>query len=262
MKAAQYKNLQVQARAYMSTLDLDKVRQEFSKELLLIRNAKLEKGEGIANYGLELTPSKFASNENLCGKEGQCLLTCLVFSGIGNLTTAGKGKDGSMMRLTATLKKRLRRTFLFLNDRDFMIRRLEGEIFLLTQTHGPIAVRLNVFSDIGWDTFFPIKKYQAMGVKFYNYTKYAERMGNVESHQTYSASEKDKDSDLVALLERGFNVAMVFQGTKLPQQWKGFPVVDGDKDDRRYLDSKGVVVGLVQKTTIGGKTVSKFTKVA
>jgi hypothetical protein len=262
MTPAQYKNLQVQARAYMSTLDLAKVKQEFSKELLLIRNAKLEKGEGMANYGLELTPSKFASNENLCGKEGQCLKTCLVFSGIGNLITAGKGKGGEMMRLTPTLKKRLRRTFLFLNDREFMLKRLEGEIFLLTQTHGPIAVRLNVFSDINWDAIFPVKKYQDMGVVFYNYTKHSERMGNVLSHQTYSASEKDKDKDIVALLERGFNVAMVFQGTKLPQEWKGFPVVDGDKDDRRYLDAKGVVVGLIQKNTIGGKTVSKFTKVA
>lgn len=262
MTPKQYKNLQTQARAYMSTLDIAKVRQEFSDGFLLIRNKKLEKGDGIPNYGLELTPSMFASKENLCGGEGKCLLTCLVFSGIGNLTTSGKGVDGSMMRLNNILKKRLRRTFLFLNDRDFMLRRLEGEIFLLNKTHGGVAIRLNVFSDLDWDSIFPIQRFQEQGVVFYNYTKHTDRVGTVASHQTFSASEKDKDEDLVALLQRGFNVAMVFHGTKLPQEWMGFPVVDGDIDDRRYLDPKGVVVGLIQKNTIGGKTKSVFTRIA
>jgi hypothetical protein len=259
MTPAQFKNLQSQARDYMSSLDIDTVREEFSNSFLLNRNAKLEKGEGVANYGLELTPSKFASDANLCGGEGQCLFTCLVFSGAGNLTRAGKGNEGGMMILTPVLKKRLRRTFLFLNDQDFFLRRLEGEIFLLKMTHGELAIRLNVFSDIDWDSIFNVKGLQNQGVIFYDYTKKQSSFSGTR-HLTYSASEKDSDEDLVALLERGFNVAMVFHANKLPQEWEGFPVVDGDKDDRRYLDSKGVVVGLVQKTTIGGKIESTFTR--
>jgi hypothetical protein len=33
----------------------------------------------------------------------------------------------------------------------------------------------------------------------------------------------------------------------LPETWKGFKVIDGDKTDERFLDEKGVVVGLKAK---------------
>jgi hypothetical protein len=33
----------------------------------------------------------------------------------------------------------------------------------------------------------------------------------------------------------------------MPKTFKGFKVIDGDKDDLRFLDPKGVVVGLYAK---------------
>jgi len=48
------------------------------------------------------------------------------------------------------------------------------------------------------------------------------------------------------ILGQGGNVAIVFRG-ELPKTWNGFDVIDGDESDLRFLDKKGVVVGLVEK---------------
>ena len=119
--------------------------------------------------------------------------------------------------------------------------------------------RLNLTSDIPWESsewfinglsifdHFP-------GVQFYDYTKGRARYAaflrgemSANYHLTYSRSEKSTD-DLMSqgFLASGGNVAVVFRG-KLPTTWKGFPVVDGDESDLRFLDGKGVIVGLVEK---------------
>jgi hypothetical protein len=41
-------------------------------------------------------------------------------------------------------------------------------------------------------------------------------------------------------------MAVVFRHS-LPDTFRGLRVIDGDKDDLRFLDPKGVVVGLVAK---------------
>ena len=51
------------------------------------------------------------------------------------------------------------------------------------------------------------------------------------------------------MLNLGYNVAMVFD--KLPQTYKGFKVVDGDKNDLRFLDEKNVIIGLKYKKLTG-----------
>jgi hypothetical protein len=37
------------------------------------------------------------------------------------------------------------------------------------------------------------------------------------------------------------------RGQPLPSTYKGYTVIDGDKDDLRFLDPKGVIVGLRYK---------------
>jgi hypothetical protein len=162
------------------------------------------------------------------------------------------------MELSNTLKKRIRRTFLFLKDQKFFLTKLEMEIKLLSFMTEQVAVRMNVFSDVNWEDIFDLNQFS--NVTFYDYTKKIKNIEATNKHFTYSASEKDSDKDLIALLTRGMNVAMVFN--KIPQAWKGFEVIDGDIHDRRYEDKKGVVVGLRQKTTMGGKTESSFIKKA
>ena len=89
-------------------------------------------------------------------------------------------------------------------------------------------------------------------VQFYDYTKvikraYMELPANY--HITLSYSEADMDyADKVhqAVLDTGVNMAVVFRD-ELPETFRGLRVIDGDKDDLRFLDPKGVVVGLKAK---------------
>ena len=46
---------------------------------------------------------------------------------------------------------------------------------------------------------------------------------------------------------RGMNYAVVFKNKKLPAGYDGYPVINGDESDLRFLDKKGVVVGLYAK---------------
>ena len=42
-------------------------------------------------------------------------------------------------------------------------------------------------------------------------------------------------------------MAVVFRDKTLPKTWQGFDVINGDNDDLRFLDPKGVIVGLYAK---------------
>lgn len=46
------------------------------------------------------------------------------------------------------------------------------------------------------------------------------------------------------------NVAVVFKNG-LPSKYKGYDVVNGDESDERFLEEKGVIVGLHYKQTRG-----------
>ena len=63
---------------------------------------------------------------------------------------------------------------------------------------------------------------------------------------TFSRSEESKEDELEIVLASGGNVAVVFRGG-LPKTYLGFPVVNGDYTDLRFLDPKGSVIGLTEK---------------
>jgi hypothetical protein len=48
-----------------------------------------------------------------------------------------------------------------------------------------------------------------------------------------------------AVIAAGGNVAVVFN--ELPETYLGKPVINGDESDLRFLDPKGVIVGLKAK---------------
>jgi hypothetical protein len=58
------------------------------------------------------------------------------------------------------------------------------------------------------------------------------------------------------MLENGCRVAMVFN--KVPDEYMGYKVIDGDQYDMRYLDDKNVIVGLKYKRVRNKLTENKF----
>ena len=66
-------------------------------------------------------------------------------------------------------------------------------------------------------------------------------------HLTYSRDETTPDTLVKSLCASGGNVAVVFRGKKLPSEWLGIKVIDGDDSDLRFQDGCGKIVGLLEK---------------
>ena len=64
-------------------------------------------------------------------------------------------------------------------------------------------------------------------------------------------SEADGNSlETLNAIRAGMNIATVFgikKNSPMPEFWNGLPVFNGDDSDLRFLDPKGVVVGLYAK---------------
>lgn len=113
------------------------------------------------------------------------------------------------------------------------------------------AVRIDGSSDIGLGA--ELAAVYGMSVRFYDYTKSAERafasLGTAW-HVTLSSTGSN-DAQCRAYLAAGGTVARVFAADPkrkglegMPRSWLGFAVIDGDASDVRFLDAPGSVVGL------------------
>jgi hypothetical protein len=145
------------------------------------------------------------------------------------------------------------RTQFFLKHPDYW-QRLEEELRYLVAKAQYLgmtpAVRLNGTSDIPWEAHDRFRRLvqDYPTIKWYDYTKlYYRARPHQQSiyHLTFSRAENTPDDKLIDLLSRGYNVAIVFRSR--PEQWHGYPVIDGDQSDLRFLDPTGVVVGLKAK---------------
>jgi hypothetical protein len=105
-------------------------------------------------------------------------------------------------------------------------------------------------------------------IQFYDYTKNLDRVrlfaaGRLPSnyHLTFSASELTGPEDVRRILPLA-NVAVVFDCEKheVPATWHGMRVIDGDASDWRWLDPKGVIVGLSAKGSLKRATVNDHTR--
>lgn len=211
------------------------------KPLLSSANAKLEKGNayGWKTLGLSLAPYTL-SGSNLCPHASKgCAAACLYTSGHG--------------RFDAVKNARLERTRRFLTDRAAFLEQLKIEIRKGERSAKRkglrLAVRLNVMSDLPWYNLIDMGEFQA--VQFYDYTPNPKRMlewakGELPSNYHLTFSRKEDNGEAVNLaLSHGVNVAAVFD--KLPDEYAGKRVIDGDLSDLRFLDPRGVIVGLKAK---------------
>jgi hypothetical protein len=145
---------------------------------------------------------------------------------------------------------RIKRTQFLLENRRAFLEILKADIHILVrqaheQNKKP-AVRLNGTSDLAFHKLIDFDQFKT--VSFYDYTKVKRRMTEELPKNyslTFSRSESN-NKDSLQVLKAGQNVSVVFRKS-LPDFWNGFRVIDGDKTDLRFLDPKGVVVGLTAK---------------
>ena len=114
----------------------------------------------------------------------------------------------------------------------------------------PLVCRLNVVSDVPFERECPELFTRFPDVQFMDYTKDIRRVLNPEwprnYHLTFSRSERN-ENECRRVLEAGGNVSVVFRKPPFPRTFWGYPVVDGDRNDLRFLDPSPCIVGLKAK---------------
>jgi len=229
---------------------------------LLSTNAKLEKSDGPAAVylvaGLTLAPHGLSGNQVCPGSSVGCRAAC-------NLWFAGR-------RVTDVARNRaIRDTQRLFSDREGFLTDLHKDIRRHVQRAEKLdlrpLVRLNVVSDLDWTDV--IRRHS--DVTFYDYTKVRSRFdaylrGELPANYylTFSASEQSDPAAMAGFLDRGGNVAVVFDVEYVPQRQRfgklpamarfagrDYLVIDADPHDIRLpeVDGRGVVCGLRLKGT-------------
>ena len=196
--------------------------------------------------GIHLAPANL-SGYNVCYWASRgCTDSCLNTSGHGAFSTV----QAARIAKTKLLKENFD---LFAAQ---LIKEIKAAVKSAAKKGMRLAIRLNLTSDIPWElldvqdgkTLFEIFP----EITWYDYTKGYKRMqnfldGKMPANYSLTFSRSESNEKYVhAIRARGGNVAVVFRRS-LPASWHGTPVVNGDKNDLRFLDARGVVVGLVDK---------------
>ena len=212
-------------------------------KLFTTGNPKLMKGEkkGYLSFVLHLAPANLSGYETCPKRTTGCTAACLNTAGRGGIFK--KGESTNIIQ-----QARIRKTKMFFEKREQFLADLENDIRLgikQAEKQGLIpAFRLNGTSDIAWEKYGIIEKFP--NVQFYDYTKMRNRkVSHLKNyHLTFSKADGN-DMDVRLAASAGMNVAVVFKN--VPETFIGRTVINGDDTDLRFLDPKGVVVGLKAK---------------
>ena len=227
-------------------------------KLLSTANPKVLKGQsqGYNTFILHLAPANLSGYETCAKRTAGCTAACLNTAGHG-----GMFKKGETTNVVQEARKR--RTVMFFEMRDVFMFQLVKEIknaIKLSAKQGMTPVfRLNGTSDLAWEKYGCKRDgveytniFEAFPeVQFYDYTKILGRkVAHIPNyHLTFSAADGN-DADVLKAIQQGMNVATVFGLKKtepMPETFNGRPVFNGDDSDLRFLDPRGVVVGLYAK---------------
>jgi len=207
-------------------------------KLLSTANPKIQKGTkmGYLSFILHLAPSTL-SGKNTCPKATPgCIAACLNTAGRGGMFK--KGENTNMIQ-----KARIRKTVMYFEQRDEFLATLEADIrkaIRFAERKGLIPVfRLNGTSDLSVEKWGIIEKFPT--TQFYDYTKVLGRkVGHLPNyHLTFSKADGN-DSDVAEALLQGMSVVAVYDA--IPA---GVP--SADETDLRFLDPKGIMLGLKAK---------------
>jgi hypothetical protein len=207
-------------------------------KLLSTANPKIQKGTklGYLSFILHLAPSDL-SGKNTCPKATPgCIAACLNTAGRGGMFK--KGENTNVIQ-----KARIRKTVQYFEQREQFLLDLEADIrkaikFAAKQGLTPVF-RLNGTSDLSVEKWGIIEKFPT--VQFYDYTKVLGRkVAHLPNyHLTFSKADGN-DSDVAEALLQGMSVVAVYDA--IPE---GVP--SADETDLRFLDPKGIMLGLKAK---------------
>jgi hypothetical protein len=215
-------------------------------------NVKLTHSETdrVYAYGLSLSPAGSSGWQVCRYRTDGCEAVCLA--------TSGKGAFGK------TQRARVWKTQLLAESPVAFLRVLASEIDAVgskvpakAAAGWTVSLRLNVLSDLPWETIAPwiLTRAAAAGIRCYDYTKWptARRAAAMTLGYDLSESVTERSSDVEILTAR--RPVVVFstrRGQSLPASYLGRTVVDGDRSDARFMDPAGCVVGLRFKQVTTG----------
>jgi hypothetical protein len=216
-------------------------------------SSKLKKNMkvNVMTYCLYLSPA-YTSGYDVCEYSTvECRLGCLA--------TSGRAKMEINSDHQPIANARIKKTKLFFEERqfffDWLIRDIDTWRNKAEKKGYLFNVRLNGTSDIDWQNekaFLGLNIFEIFpSIQFYDYTKNDNKFINtpINYHLTYSYHGRNWDI-CQELLEKGISIAMVFNvknEADLLKTYKGYTVSNGDLNDNRVTDAKGVVVGLKWK---------------
>jgi hypothetical protein len=217
-------------------------RPEGYRRILNTQNAKTKKGESLRYLTgvCYLAPANESGVMNVCpnATEG-CKLACLF--------TAGRGQ------FAKTRAQRIAKTVFLYENRALFLDCLRWDIGMIVKRAAKLGftpcVRFNGTSDIASVATLMAEEFPT--VRFYDYTKLSKPEHRLRDNYSLTFSYSGENlAESLRVMNLGVNVSVVFQvkkGAPLPATWNGHPVIDGDLHDLRFLDPKGVVVGLRAK---------------
>ena len=227
-------------------------------KLLSTGNPKVLKGmsQGYNTYILHLAPANLSGYETCAKRTLGCTDACLNLAGRGGMFKRGENTN-------VIQQARIRKTKMFFENRVEFMTTLVKDIELGIKQSKKMELvpvfRLNGTSDLSWEKYEVVRNGKLFRniftafpeVQFYDYTKVLGRKVKEYSnyHLTFSAADGN-DSDVLKAMNEGLNVAVVFGIKKtlpMPVDYLNRPVFNGDESDLRFLDPKGVIVGLYAK---------------
>ena len=214
-------------------------------KLLSTANPKIQKGTklGYLSFILHLAPADLSGKETCPKRTAGCTAACLNTAGRGGMFK--RGENTNMIQ-----KARIRKTQYFFANRDAFMVDLAQDIrkaIKFAERKGLTPVfRLNGTSDLSWEKYtVPVYEMNLFelfsNVQFYDYTKVLGRKvaDFPNYHLTFSKADGN-DADVAEALMQGMSVVAVYDA--IPE---GVP--SADETDLRFLDPKGIMLGLKAK---------------
>ena len=214
------------------------------------KKMKLSYENGTMTYCVYLAPADM-SGYNVCPNSKYCREFCLNGSGQNKCDELARGVEGSKIN-----QSRIRKTRMFHEHKaDFMhllIHEIKKYKKQAERKGMGFSVRLNGTSDLSPLAFRDPETGKNIlelfpDVQFYDYTKVYNRIKLMHQYPNYDLTLSYNGynwDECEQFLNEGGKVAVVFLDEKLPKSYHGFPIVDGNTYDMRYLDPAKHIIGL------------------